>query len=335
MLLLLVKINFKEYPIFEILIQNNNSYQIDDEDNFSNFIYNTLSFKNFNNEKLYKDFLLLGKSETHYIKNTEKIEKILPKLSLTLQILHDAQTAIVKLKSIHKSNKKIAYYESSKNSSLDKLIQHFTKKLNLQGEDEISFPLAKNEVKLKRLITRLKKRHSLIINYYLALFKVYDFNKINISKEDKHLMNGITKMLEFFTLGHATEQQIHKSVAIQIYFIYKDKFTHVELTTLIGNIIDIVFKTDTPYTNFEGFNQEEAYIKNRIDNFILFDLDDTLKTEQTLKIKHIIEKSIIEQSIFYRLPFIKKSVHKMINNSLYYMLYMEQMKTFGFTPIKK
>lgn len=310
-------------------------YQVNDKDNFSDFIEGTLSFKNFNNKKSYEDFLSLAKSEKHYIQNTDNKEKILPKLSLTLQILQDAQTAIMKLKSINKSNKKIAYYESSKNSNLDKLIQHFTKKLNLQGEDEISFPLAKKEIKLKRFITRLKKRHPLIINYQLALFKIYDFNKMNISKEDKHLMIGITKMLEFFTLGHATEQQIHKSVAIQIYFLYKDKFTHVELTTLIGNIIDIIFETESPYINFESFNQEEAYVKNRVNDFILFDLDDTLKTKQTAKMKYIIEKNIIEQNIFYRLPFIKHFIHQMINNPLFYILYMEQIKFFGFTPIKK
>jgi len=334
--LLLIRINFKDYPIFDILIQNNNSYQIDDTNSISDFIYNTISFKDFDdNEMLYKDFLLLAQSETYCIKNTESAEKILPKFSLVLQILLDAQTAITKLKFIHKSDKKIAYYESSKNSSLDKLIQHFTKKLNLKGEDIISFPLARNEVKLKRFITRLKKRHPLIINFYLALSKMYDFNKINISREDKHLIKGITQMLEFFTLGHATEQQIHKSVAIQIYFIYKDKFTHTNLTTIIGNIIDIFFETESPYSNFESFNQKEAYIKNRVDNFILFDLDDTLKAEQTTKIKYIFEKNILEQNIFYRLPFIKNITQQMINNPLYYILYMEQIKTFGFTPTKK
>lgn len=338
---LILKTDNNEYPIMDILFKNNNTYQIKDTDNLTGLITNTLSYKNLNldsfenNNELLDNLTKLAKIEKLYIKNKHRAEKILPELSLILQILIYAKDAIDKLKSIHKSDKKIAYYESSKNANLDKLIQHFTKKLTLKGEDEISFELARKEIKLKRFLTRLKKRHSLFINYQLALIKIYDFNKIVVSKEDKQLLNGVSKMIEFFTLGHATEQQIHKSVAIQIYFIYKNKFTHSELTEIIGNIIDIVFETETPYINFEAFNQEDAYIKNRVDNFILFELSDDMKTEQTKKMHRYIEKSMLKQSIFYKLPFIKNIIHIMTHNPLFYILYLEQVKTFGFTPIKK
>lgn len=40
-------------------------------------------------------------------------------------------------------------------------------------------------------------------------------------------------MFEFFTLGHAPTPQIHKSVAIQIYFIYKEHFTHKKLLDIL------------------------------------------------------------------------------------------------------
>lgn len=337
----LLKIEIKEYPILDILFKNNSIYHIDNADNLTYFIANTLSFKNFNIEsfenkdELLDNFIKLANTEKFCIKNKNRAEKILPEFSLVLQILTDAKDAIEKLKLIHRSDKKIAYYESSKNANLDKLIQHFTKKLSLKGEDEISFELARKEVKLKRFITRLKKRHPLFINYQLALFKIYDFNKIIISKEDKQFLNGASKMIEFFTLGHATEQQIYKSVAIQIYFIFKNKLTHTELTEIIGNIIDTVFETELPYKNFEAFNQENAYIKNRVGNFILFELNDDMRTKQTKKIHTYIERNILSQSIYLRLPITKIIIHKMIYNPIHYMLYMEQIKTFGFTPIKK
>lgn len=336
----LLKTQTKEYPIFDILVQNNNIFQINNQDNLSVLLTDTQSFKNLNidsfenKDKLLESFTKLAQIEKVYIKNKDDSKKILPELSLVLQILLDAKDAIGKLKAIHKSDKKIAYYESSKNGNLDKLIEHFTKKLKLKGEDEISFEMGRKEIKLKRFITRLKNRHPLFINYQLVLMKIYDFNKLRVPKEEKKLLNGITKMIEFFTLGHATELQIHKSVAIQIYFIYKNKFSHTELTEQIGNIIDIVFETEMPYQNFESFNQEQAYIKNRVENFILFELNDKIKTEQTKKMHNYIEKNIVKQSIFYRLKFMKNLIYILIHNPLFYTLHMEQTKTFGFSPKK-
>lgn len=339
--ILLFKTDMKKYPIFDIFLQSNSIYKINNQKNLSNLLTDTLSFKSFNvdffenKDELLKNFTKFAKTEKVYIKNKHKKEKILPELSLVLQILIDARDAIEKLKLINKSNKKIAYYESSKNSNLDKLIEHFTKKLNLKGEDKISFEISKREIKLKRFIVRLKKRHPLFLNYQLVLFKSFDITKIKTSKNEQQLLNGLNQILEFFTLGHATEQQIYRSIAIQVYYLYINKLTHTDLIKIIGNIIDIVFETEYPYRNFEAFNQEQAFIKNRVANFILFDLNDEIKTQQAQKIHKYIEKNIIQQSRFYRLNFMKNLIHKMVYNPLHFTLYMEQIKTFGFTPIKK
>ena len=341
LLFYLIKINIKEYPLFDILLQNNHTYTREDKDDLVELMNNSISFKYFcinsfeNQHTLLENLLDLANVEKFYIKNKNTSKKILPEFSLVLQILLDAKNAIEKLENIHKSDKKIAYYESSKNANLDDLITHFTKRLHLKGEDEMSFEFTKQEVKIKRFVTRLKKRHTLFLNYYLSILKMFDLNKIKVSKDDSSFLKGIVKMIEFFTLGHAQEKQIHKSVAIQIYFIYKNKLSHTELIEIIGNIIDIVFETETPYKNFQSFNQEQVYIKNRVDNFILFEIDDTLNKAQTEKMNDFFEKNILKQSIFFKLKFIKNIIHLMVHNPLFFMLYMEQMKSFGFSPIKK
>ncbi len=326
----------KDYPIFDLLFQKYRSHNINENIDF----HETLDFRSFNpnifeySDRLIEDIEKLVKSERLYFQKKDDNKKILPKLALSLQIINDAKDAIQKLEQINSSNKKIAYYESSKNANLDDLVQHFSKKLDLKDEDEVHLPLSRKEIKIKRFIVRLKKRHSLAINYYLAFIKIYDIESVKVSDKEKKLLKGIKSILEFFTLGHATSTQIHKSVALQLYSIYKNDFTHTQLINIIGNIIDIVFETDRNYQNFSGFNQKKAYIKNTIDNFILFDLNDDLNVIQKNKINKLFEDVFVKDTVFFIRPFMRKLIHNIVSYPLEYLLYMEQVKSFGFTPKK-
>lgn len=326
----------KDYPIFDLLFQNYKSHNMNEIINFRE----TLDFRSFNpnifeySDKLIDEIEKLVKIERSYFQKKDDDKKILPKLALAFQIINDAKDAIQKLEQINSSNKKIAYYESSKNANLDDLVRHFSKKLDLKNEEELHLPFSRKEIKLKRFIARLKKHHTLTINYYFAFIKIYDIEFLKVHKDEKKFLKGIKGIMEFFTLGHATHAQIHKSIALQLYSIYKNDFTHTQLTNIIGNIIDIVFETDRNYQNFNGFNQKRVYIKNRVDNFILFDLDDDMNTIQKEKINKIFEDFIIKETIFFLRPFKRKLIHNIVSYPLEYLLSMEQVKSFGFAPKK-
>ncbi|MEA3553230.1 MAG: hypothetical protein U9R39_02375 [Campylobacterota bacterium] len=99
-------------------IQSFEKIEIDDNSNTS--INDTLKFQNFkSNNDLLTKLEQLKKLEAIYCKSENKI--ILPKLTIIIQILQDAKNAIDTLNSIGKNNKKLAYYESNKNASLEDL----------------------------------------------------------------------------------------------------------------------------------------------------------------------------------------------------------------------
>ena len=75
-------------------------------------------------------------------------------------------------------------------------------------------------------------------------------------------------IFDFYRVGHATDDQIYKSVAIQIYNIYKNEFTEKELQEdIISPIITSCFDLDKNYSNFNNIYIQEAYIKNLVYNF--------------------------------------------------------------------
>lgn len=327
----------KDYSISKLLFQKYKKYNIVEEVNFSDTLkFRSFDFNSFDYSKqLLENIEKLVNTETSYLQRDEETKKILPKLALTLQIINYANDAIAKLDRVNASNKKISYYESSNHANIDDLIEHFKKKLKSTGEESLNFPMSKKEFKLKLFITRLKKRHNLVTNYYLSLLKFLDTTLFKLSEDEKKFLQGLESMIEFFTLGHASKYQIHKSVAIQLYSIYKNDFTHSQLTEMIGNIINIIFEPEKPYQNFNGFNQKKVYIKNRINNFILYDLNDEQSTLQIQKSKKFFDDIIVKDLNFFVRPIMRYMTNQLIDKPLVFMLLMEQIKSFGITPIKK
>jgi len=199
-----------------------------------------------------------------------------------------AKEALSHLEQVTANNKKFAYYESNKNASIETLIKHFTKKLIAKNENKISTKQAKNEVKIKRFIAKLKKHDTLFINFYLMLYTMYPISKLDFKKEDEEYIELFQDIFEFYSIGHTTEQQIYKSIAIQIYKIYEPYITKIEKDTAtteqelkenISLLIDYIFDTHKPYKNFNNIN-EEAYVKNIIYRFPLFECDNLLQEKQ-------------------------------------------------------
>ena len=173
-------------------------------------------------------------------------------LKFVFHILDLAKEAITHLDKVTKDNKKLAYYESSKNASLNNLIEHFTKKLTAKNENKISTKQAKMEVRIKRYIAKLKKHDSLFINFYLMLYTIYPISKLDLKKEDEEYIELFQDIFEFYRIGHATQNQIYKSVAIQLYKLYEpyisnikkdNTTTETELQENISFLINYTFNT--------------------------------------------------------------------------------------------
>lgn len=208
-------------------------------------------------------------------------------------IISLAKEAIHHLEEITAEDKKIAYYESNNNASLDTLIEHYIKKLNAKNEDKLLTKFAKNEVRLRKFIVKLKKHDPLFINFYLMLYIIFPMSNFMTKEKDKEDLEIFQDLFEFFRIGHATKSQIHKSVAIQLYYLYKDNISKVdipsntteeELKNQIGKLIDFTFQTEKAYKNFNNIDQE-PYVKNIIYNFPLFECDKKLSEKQVRRFK--------------------------------------------------
>ena len=118
------------------------------------------------------------------------------------------------------------------------------------------------------------------------MFTLYPIEKMRskISKEDMDIFEFMINVFNFYSIGHATPNQIYKSVAIQIYKYYQNDFTKDELEKMIGELIDLCFQTDSPYTNFNNIDQE-PYIKNLVASFPLFECNNDLSLKQYTKVK--------------------------------------------------
>ena len=264
---------------------NNHSFKIFKMDTArKDLLSNNLNSINIDMDK--KHIKKFTKLETHFYYNEKHY--IFPKIATLTNILLQSNNAIEILNLITKDNKKLAYYESNKNASLDDLIEHYKKKLNEKGENELITNSSKKEVTLKKLITELKIDNATIYNYYLVYLNLFGEQlELNNELKDFEIMYLLSN---FFGIGHATKPQIIKSVALQIYELYKDDSSNLTtLTNDIGELIDACFETNTPYTNFTNFNKKKPYIKNIVDGFIVFDINDKKNEEQELLIKTFFE----------------------------------------------
>ena len=270
---------------------NNNPFSIFKMDTIrKEFLSNNLNIINTDIEK--KHIKKFTKLETHFYYNNQCY--IFPEIATLSNILLHAINAIEILESITKENKKLAYYESNKNASLDDLIEHYENKLNEKGENELITESSKKEVNLKKLLTELKIDNATIYNYYLVYLNIFG-EQLELNEELKDL-EILYLLSNFFGIGHSTKSQIIKSVALQIYELYKDDSSNLTtLTKDIGELIDSYFETNTPYTNFKNFNKKKPYIKNVVGDFVVFDINDKKNEEQELLIKTFFENNSLDE----------------------------------------
>lgn len=308
-------------------IQSFEKIEIDDNSNTS--INDTLKFQNFkSNNNLLKKLEQLKQLEAIYCKS--KNQSLLPKLTITIQILQDAKNAIDTLNSIDKNNKKLAYYESNKNASLEDLEQIFKNKLTATDENELVGKSAIKEVEFKMIITSLKKDNPTLYHYYQLVSNLFNPSKDMLEDDEIEMQKFFYKISNFFGIGHATQSHILKSVAIQLHELYKNTdITFTELTNLISEIIDIHFDTEHPYQNFKNFNQQKPYLKNVVGKFIVFDINDNKNDEQKNIIIDFFENILIKDMPELDNDVMKQILVSYLKNPVIFYANMTYSKYFG------
>lgn len=182
----------------------------------------------------------------------------------------------------------------------------------------------------------MKRDKSLFFNFYLLIFSLNDISKYKIKEEDKNVLELVINIFDFYRVGHATNEQIYKSVAIQIYHIYKNEFTEKELQEyIISPIITSCFDLDKNYSNFNNIGIQEAYIKNLVYNFPLFECNIKLANEQKKQIFRFFDSTKnLFPKIFPRF-LRRKFVNYYLQNLLDFYYMMDSLNFFGFIPKKK
>lgn len=258
--------------------------------------------------------------------------------SIPRYVLHIIELGKDAIKALEKANQEtsISYYEEGKNSTLDKLLAEYTKRLNEKSvKKKLHLKSSINEIKIKRLLAKMKKPNtSLFFNFYLTIFSLYSLNDLKVKKKDEDAFELAKDMLEFLSLGHATAGQIRKSVAIQIYYLYKEKnIKDDDLKDIISDLISMSFQTDEPYTNFNNINQS-PYIKNLIGKFPLFECNNDEALKQYNKVKRIFIYKSPYFPRFFPLFFKKYLVNKFIHKPLPYYQKNSILTFFGLFPAK-
>jgi len=312
------------YPIFKLLYGKSKRFSLSEiPKEHQKEIEQTLEkfatkFKVEDNQKFYKIIDELSLIENSYFYIIKDKQYCYQKIRYIFNIIELAKDSLDSLAKVNKDNKAVAYYENTKNSSIDDLLEEFQKELEAKGHKKKYLKQSINETRLKKLLVRMKKPNSrLFFNFYLTIFSFYSLEDIKVSNKDEDAFELTKDMLNFLSLGHATPSQIQKSVAIQIYYLYKDKIDRTKLLETIGELIDLCFQTKEPYTNFNNIDQE-PYIKNLVDKFPIFECNNDLAFKQQTKTKKIfIYKSPYLPS-FFPLFFKKYFINKIITKPLPY-----------------
>lgn len=332
------------YPIINLLFNKYLQYSINNinEENIDN-INKTISnsINKLNIDKIYQDDFIklieiLSKYEKSYVKEIKTNQLCYLQIRYVFRILELAQEAILKMNEVNTNNRKVSYYENTKYSSMDNLIEEYNIYLTKKGHEKISFISAKKEIKLKRLLAKLKKNRTLFFNFYLTIFTLYPVTKetLKLKKDEEDIYELFQTMFEFYRVGHTTSKQIHKSVSIILFDIYKKDIQESELKDIIGKIIDYTFNTDTPYKNFNNIEQE-PYIRNIVFNFPIFDCNTTLANKQNITMKRFLLSD--NQYINKLIPkFIKRFIiNKYIIKPLPFYLKNSVLTFFGIMQRKK
>lgn len=272
----------------------------------------------------------LSSYETEYRLMPEKL-CVYPLVFLVAVVLSQARKALDLLEEVNKDSKKIAYYENNRNSSLDKLIKHWTGMLDGKNENKLSHLQSRREIEVRRMLATMKKRHPDHINFYLLLYSDIrndEFFQGELKKDEVDVV--INDILEFFEVGHATPDMIYKSVALQIYELFKASVPIGDLKEIIALLIYYSFGKE--YKNFADFDKKAIYLKNVVSDFGVFDLDDIQNQRYRNRITKIFIKNMLTNYPILKHPMYEKFLDNMRSNPLYYRFSRLNIKYFGFLP---
>lgn len=335
-------INFK-YPIFKLLygkfnVLNLSNVTPEHQTNIDQTIRNFAEDFQINikdQERFFRLIQKFSKAENFYVYDISEKEYCYLRIRYIFHIIELAQYALLALKQVSKDNKKICYYENKKYSSIEELIEELQAKLDNQGHDKLYIKQARREIEFKRLIAKMKKHKRLFFNFYLTMFTLFPIENIRskISNKDLDIFEFLIAVFDFYSVGHATPNQIYKSMAIQIYKYYGEQFPKNELETMIGELIDLCFQTDSPYANFNNIDQE-PYIKNLVAHFPLFECNNDLSNEQFKKAKRFfLAKNLLVPK--FMPSFLKRFIiNKYILKPLPYYHKYASLTFFGFMQRK-
>lgn len=192
-------------------------------------------------------------------------------------------------------------------------------------------PQSRREIEVRRMLARMKKKHPEHINFYLLLYSdIRHEEAFEADLKKDHVDGVVNDILDFFEVGHATPDMIYKSVALQIYELFKEIAPLKDLKEIIAKLIEKSF--DKEYKNFSGFDKKAIYLKNVVGEFGIFDLDDLENQRYKNRISKIFMKNMIA---LY--PILKHSMYQnffnvMCSNPLYFRLSRLYIKYFGFLP---
>lgn len=272
----------------------------------------------------------LSSCEAEYRLMPDKL-RVYPRTFFTAVILWQGRKALDLLSEVNKENKKIAYYESKKNASLDDLIDLWTKRLDGENENKLSHPQSRREIEVRRMLAKMKKKHPEHINFYLLLYSDVrhdEYFQTDLKKD--RLDEVINDILDFFEVGHATPDMIYKSIALQIFELFKDIAPLKDLKEIIAGLIEKSF--DKEYKNFLGFGKKTVYLKNVVGDFGVFDLDDAKNQRYRNRISKIFMKNMMASSPFLKHSMYQNFFNMMRSNPLYFRLSRLYIKYFGFLP---
>lgn len=272
----------------------------------------------------------LSSFENEYCLMENKLH-VFPLTFFVTVILAQGRRALDLLNDVDTDNKRIAYYEAGKNGKLDKLIELWTKKLEGENENKLSHPQSRREIEVRRMLAVMKKRHPEYINFFLLHF----IEQRNDESFQKQLHEGKIKevvedILDFFEVGHATPDMIYKSIAMQIFELFRNLIQISELKEIINRLIYYSFAKD--YKNFTDFGNKGNYLKNMVGEFAIFDFDNEKELRQKHRVGKIFVKNMKKAHPMMNDPQFASYFDLIATNPLFYRLSRLKIKYFGFLP---
>ena len=272
----------------------------------------------------------LSSFENEYLLTENKL-RVFPLTFFVALIMSQGRSALDLTQEVDKDNKRIAYYEAGKNGKLENLIEHWTKKLEGENENKLSHPQARREIEVKRMLAVMKKKHPEHVNFFLLHF-IEQRHDEYFQKElyEGKIKEVVEDILDFFEVGHATPDMIYKSIAMQIFELFRNLIQIPELKEIINRLIYYSFAKD--YKNFTDFGNKGNYLKNMVGEFAIFDFDNEKELRQKHRVGKIFVKNMKKAHPMMNDPQFASYFNLIATNPLFYRLSRLKIKYFGFLP---